>query len=419
MEPTEADRERHRQTVHAYEERLATLEALAAMGNAEQKARLRSSIERLKKTGPPAFKPRLAVFGPAVKPHRTQVHLGGDYRNLGARVTPGVPAVLPRLASRRGDGEPPDRLDLARWLVDPAHPLTARVEVNRVWQYLFGTGLVATPDDFGTQGDPPIQPELLDHLATRLVESGWSRKALMRAIVRSASYRQASLRRPEIDARDPSNRGIHRQNRFWLEAEIVRDVGLAASGLLDRTFGGPSIRPPLPANFRSFGYKFRWYPDAAPAVYRRGVYILYQRNMVYPTLRTFDRPDTNVACVRRERSNTPLQALTLLNDPQAVETSRALAHRLLREPGRSTGERVEALHLLCLGRGPTDEERNVLECLLATLRERYSEAPDEAAALAGPATEGDAATDVLREEIAAWIGVGRVLMNTDEFITRE
>jgi hypothetical protein len=413
--PTPVDRARHVEAVEAYQERLAGLRARLKEAAPEDRPMIERSLKALEKKGPPRFDVRVAVFGAAARPRQTHVHRGGDFRNLGQRVAAAGPAVLPRLVSRRGDRTPPDRLDLARWLVDPSNPLTARVEANRIWQHLFGAGIVATPDDFGTQGEPPSHPELLDHLATRLVRSGWSRKALIRAVVCSATYRQESARRADVDALDPGNRWVHRQNRFRLDAEVIRDQTLAAAGLLDRTAGGPGIRPPVPKSFKSFAYRFRWVEDPPPASYRRGVYIFFQRNMIFPMLRTFDRSDTNLTCVRRERSNTPLQALTLLNDPQFLDAYRALGLRLLRAPGRTAGQRLGDLFLTCLGREPSDEERRVLTELLDTLRKQYREAPAAAAALVCAAPGLDAP----REEAAAWVGVVRVLMNTDQFTSRE
>jgi hypothetical protein len=413
--PTLADRQQHAQAVKAYQERLSSLRVRLEKAAPAERPRIQQFLKRLEKTGPPRLEVKLSVFGTAAKGRQTHVHLGGDYRKPGQRVTPSVPAVLPRLVSRHQGGRPPDRLDLARWLVSPSHPLTARVEANRIWQYLFGTAIVATPDDFGTQGEPPSHPELLDHLATRLIQSGWSRKALIRAIVCSATYRQESARRTDLDAIDPNNRWLHRQNRFRLEAEIVRDVTYATAGLLDRTMGGPGIRPAVPESFQTFAYRFRWTADAPSAVYRRGLYIFYQRNMVFPMLRTFDRSDTNLTCVRRERSNTPLQALTLLNDPQLMDAYRALGLWVLRLPDRTVGQRIDELFLRCLGREPSSQEQRVLVDLFETLREHYCNNPELATALIAAAQDCNAP----REEIAAAIGVVRVLMNTDRFHSRE
>jgi hypothetical protein len=413
--PTVADAIQNQKAVQAYQQRVAELRQRLAEGPPRERARVESFLKRLLKTGPPPLKVVLAAFGTAAKPRHTRVHLGGDAKNLGASVEPGVPAVLPSLMGRRGEHVPCDLLDLARWLIDPANPLTARVEANRIWQHLFGAGIVTTADDFGTQGEPPSHPELLDYLATRLVQSGWSRKAMIRAIVRSAAYRQDSARRPGADALDPDNRLVHRQNRFRLEAEIVHDITLATAGSLDRTMGGPGVRPPLPDGFKNFAYKFQWNPDQPPASNRRGMYIFYQRNMAFPMLRTFDRSDTNLTCVRRERSNTPLQALTLLNDLQFLEAYRALGLEISRAADQTIDARIDALWLRCLGRRPLARERQVMAKVFEALRRQYHDAPDAARALAGDAP-GTAAG---REDSAAWIGLCRVVMNTDNFTSRE
>jgi hypothetical protein len=413
--PTPTDILQHEQAVKAYQERVSALRARLEAAPAEERSRIEQQLRRLERTGPPRLATQLAVFGPAAKPRQTHVHLGGDYQKRGARVAPEVPAVLPRLVARRADEVPPDRVDLARWLVDPKNPLTARVEANRIWQYLFGAGLVTTPDDFGSQGEPPSHPDLLDYLATRLMQSGWSRKALVRAIVCSAAYRQDSTHRADVEALDPHNCWVHRQNRFRLEAEIVRDLTLATAGLLDRTIGGAGVRPLVPESFQSFAYRFRWTADAPPAPYRRGMYIFFQRNMVFPMLRTFDRSDTNLTCVRRERSNTPLQALTLLNDPQFLEAYRTLGLQLASFPGRTMEERIDELLLRCLARKPSAREQQVLRELVERLREHYRGSPEAAQALVGTAP----GPDVPREELAAYIGLVRVVMNTDRFVSRE
>jgi hypothetical protein len=413
--PTAADARQTKIAVQAYEERLASLRARLEGAAPEERKIIEGFLQRALKKGPPRLKVELAVFGPAAHPRQTSVHLGGDYLRRGPRVTPGVPAVLPPLVPRRGSQASPDRLDLARWLVDPANPLTARVEVNRIWQHLFGAGLVSTPDDFGTQGEPPSHSDLLDHLATRFRQQGWSRKALLRAIVNSATYRQASARRPDGDALDPNNRLLHRQNRFRLEAETIRDSTLAASGLLDSTIGGPGVRPPLPEGFKNFAYRFQWTADPPPYRYRRGIYLFFQRNMIFPMLRTFDRSDTNLTCVRRERSNTPVQALLLLNDPQFLEAYRALGRWLLRDPRASVAERIDALVLRCLGRDPSPAEQRILADLFASLCRQYQAVPRAAEALAGTAPE----SAVPCAERAAWVGVARVVLNTDTFASRE
>jgi mono/diheme cytochrome c family protein len=374
-------------------------------------------------------------------PRESYVHLRGDFLRQGDPVQPHTPAFLPPLRPR---GERPDRLDLARWIVDPDHPLTARVAVNHVWGHLFGQPLVATPDNFGKKGEKPTHPELLDWLAGYFVGGNgemrkwgnegavssfphfpissprpWSRKALIRLIVTSATYRQSSRHRPELAATDPNNAILARQNRFRVEAEIVRDLTLAASGLLNPKIGGPSFQPPLPAGLaRLPELKNERFVEATGggARYRRGIYIHTQRTFPYPMLATFDGPDSNALCTRRDRSNTPLQALTLLNDPVFFECAQALGRRLLREVKGGREERIRYAFTLCVGRRPVEEEAAALDELLKHHQALYER--DQAAAKqvtgAAPLPEG---TSVW--ETAAWIGLARTLLNLEEFTTRE
>lgn len=326
------------------------------------------------------------------------VHLRGDYRQRGEPTAPGTPAALPPLAVR---GDRPDRLDLAHWLVAPANPLTPRVTVNRWWLHLFGRGLVSSVDNFGVGGELPSHPELLDWLAAELIDSGWSRKAMIRLIVNSATYRQASAGRDELIQRDPLNVLLARQARLRLEAEAVRDAALAASGLLDQRIGGPGIRPPQPAYVASISRNVKWEVSEGADLYRRGMYIVFRRATPYPMLLAFDAPDSTIACVRRERSNSPLQALTLLNDPVFFECAQTLGRALAGEEEASVDERLAEGVRRCLGREPRAEE-------IARLRALFD---DQLAA-------AEAATADHPEE-AAWTVLARVLMNLDEFITRE
>ena len=431
--PSPEDLQQHEREKAAHAERVQSLRERVAEAEGEERERLERFLERLERRAPEDPQTFLAAFGPAEQARETHVHEGGDYRRKGEPVDPGTPQILPPLSPRgvhsSTGSKPiprsstgwkpiprPDRLDLARWIVDPANPLTARVEANRIWQYLFGTGLVTTPDDFGTQGDPPSHPELLDHLAERLVSLGWSRKALIRYIVSSSTYRQASSHRSELAARDPNNRLLARQNRFRISAEIVRDLYLAAGGLLNRRVGGPSMRPEIPPGFEDFGFSFNWTVDEPAERHRRGMYIFYQRNMVFPLLRTFDRPDTNVTCVRRERSNTPLQALAQLNDPEFVQAAAALGRRILHEADADPEARIEFAYLVCYGRPPAARERAYIGRLWGDFHDHYRGHGNAAEELA--AGEGGSSSSP-PSELAAWIAVARVLMNTDEFITRE
>jgi mono/diheme cytochrome c family protein len=342
----------------------------------------------------------------------THVHLGGDFTRKGERVEPGVPAVLPALAHDR-PGNPGDRMDLARWLVDRRNPLAARVVVNRIWQVYFGRGLVETDNDFGTQGASPSHPELLDWLACELMDRGWSRKAIHRLIVSSATYRQASQSRPEGQAIDPDNRLLWRQARLRLDAELIRDAALQSSGLLACVIGGPSVYPPQPDGVMTLGQMKRlWRADTGANRYRRGLYTYFWRATPNPFLTTFDAPGGVQSCTRRLRSNTPLQALTLLNDPALVEIAGALAARILRErpDPASDRQRIDFAFLLCLGRPASDGERHLLETLIR--EERTGSRPTTSPPSGAP--RGDS-----RVTETAWITVARVLLNLDEFVTRE
>jgi len=335
-------------------------------------------------------------------PRPTCVHLGGDFLRCGAHVSPGVPAAL---SSKPVTGT---RLDLAKWLVDPANPLTARVTVNRMWQAYFGKGLVETENDFGLIGAQPTHPELLDWLATEFVARGWSQKAMHRLIVTSATYRQASRRRPDLEEPDPYNRLLARQLRMRLEAEILRDSALVASGLFTPAIGGPSVYPPIPEGTMAITQVKREWPTATgPDRYRRGMYTFFYRSIPHPGLALFDAPDASSTCTRRVRSNSPLQALTLLNDQAYMEMAQALAKRILQESPGADRPRLDYAFLSTLGRTPKPAEADRLLRFLAVQRDEYLSHPDAAAALGGDA------------ERAAWTALARVLFNLDDFMTRE
>jgi hypothetical protein len=346
------------------------------------------------------------------EPRPTFVHLRGDFLRPGASVVPGVPAVLPPLAT---SGKQANRLDFARWLVDRAQPLTPRVTVNRIWQQYFGQGLVGTENDFGTQGERPTHPELLDWLAGQFVEHGWSLKALHRMIVSSATYRQASVGRDDLAAKDPYNRLLGRQNRIRLDAEIIRDSALAASGLLDRTLGGPGVYPPQPEGIYRFTQQKKfWKENTGPDRYRRTMYTFLWRSSTYPLLTTFDAPDATVTCTRRVRSNTPLQALTLANDRGLFEAAQSLAARLLAGADNDRA-RIELAARLCLARNPSSAEQARLTTFLHRQRAAFA-ASAEAAALAAPQHRPE---KMSAAEAAAWTALARVMLNLDEFVTRE
>jgi hypothetical protein len=283
-----------------------------------------------------------------------------------------MPATLSALPAQAGH----TRLELAKWLVSPQNPLTARVAVNHLWSKLFGHGLVRTPDDFGTSGEAPSHPELLDWLATDFMRNGWSRKQLIKRIVMSETYCRTSFPTRSSSPNelensfyvDPLNRLLSRQNRLRLDAEVLRDSALAVSGLLKPTIGGPSFRPPLPEDVFDVGRSSNWQASPGDEIYRRSLYIITLRSVLYPTLTTFDAPDAADACVRRERSNTPLQALTLMNEAVFVEAAQSLALRARREGNN----RLEKLFRLVLNVAST---RLILTADAST--------PEEAAAVAG------------------------------------
>ncbi len=372
-------------------------------------------LNTLKKQQPMAA--TTLVLKELAKPRQTTIHLGGDFTRKGESVGPGVPAVLPALPAP--DNGALSRVDLGRWLVARDNPLTARVTVNRLWQAYFGLGIVETENDFGTQGAPPSHPELLDWLAAEFMERGWSLKHIHRLIVTSATYRQSSRVRPELAEIDPANRLLARQNRLRLDAEVVRDNALAVSGLLNRAIGGPSVFPPQPAGVYQFTQVSRsWNTSVGPDRYRRGMYIFYQRSAPYPGLTVFDAPDANSVCTRRIRSNTPLQALTLLNDTAYLELARGLAERVQREASTGDEARLRLAFRLCLARLATATEETRLGKFLAKQRAEFRAAPSDARALmtAAGATINDGDDAV---ESATWTALARVLLNLDEFITRE
>ena len=331
---------------------------------------------------------RIPIMSRADPARKTHIHERGDFLRKGEEVEPGTLRVLHALKARN---EKPDRLDLAQWFMSRDNPLTTRVAANDIWQHLFGRGLVNTPADFGTRGERPSHPELLDWLATEFPRLNWSRKALIKLIVMSATYRQSSHYRPELAERDPQNLLLARQNRLRLPAENVRDAHLAVSGLLTRTVGGPSVRPPMPADIAAIGYagSIKWKESEGPDRYRRGLYTFFQRTVPYPMLTTFDAPDSNTTCTRRDRSNTPLQALALLNDRTFFECAETLGRSLAGLSG-SREQIIAQGFKRCFAREPRPEE---LERVQAFLEKQPPE--------------------------LAWVAIARTLMNLDEFITRE
>jgi mono/diheme cytochrome c family protein len=368
-------------------------------------------IARLGDTAPRI--PTAMVMHERTQPRNTHIHRRGNFLDAGRLVTPAVPSVLHALPVKLGQ---PNRLDFARWLVAEDNPLTARVIANRTWQRFFGRGIVETEDDFGIQGELPTHPGLLDWLATELVRQKWSIKQLHRLIVTSSTYRQSSRHRSDLAESDPANRLFARQSRVRLEAEIVRDSALAVSGLLTRKFGGPSVFPPQPEGVFEFTQDPKpWNTEAGEDRFRRGMYTHFWRSSPYPSLMVFDFPNSNVTCTRRLRSNTPLQSLTLANDTQYVECARAVAARILREgPSGPDGRAVFAFRL-CLAREPNLAER---EMLIAHMREQHAAFEAESNAARG-LVGSDGPWGVDMADAAAWTAAARVLLNLDEFITRE
>jgi hypothetical protein len=374
---------------------------------------------------PEARLTRTLIMRDLPDPRETFVHLGGDFLKHGDRVYPGVPAVL---SSKTVTG---NRLDLARWLVSPDNPLTARVTVNRMWQAYFGKGIVETENDFGLMGASPTHPKLLDWLATEFVQRGWSQKQMHRLIATSATYRQSSKHRPELEETDPYNRLLARQARIRLDAEIIRDSALTAGGLLSEKVGGPGVYPPIPEGAMAVTQiKRPWPTDTGPDRYRRGVYTFFYRMAPPPNLVLFDAPNGQETCTRRVRSTSPLQALTLLNDQAFLEFAVALAKRTLKEAPAEDRKRLEHAFLLALGRKPNLNELDRLATLLAEQRKEYSAQPSAAMDLATALEAGAAPRPAESEaepsvnpqeapELAAWAAVSRVLLNLDDFMTRE
>lgn len=368
---------------------------------------------------------RSMVMRDLAKPRETYIHLRGSFLDPDTEtgpLLPGVPAVLPPLPESAAKKTRADRLDLARWLVRPDHPLTPRVTVNRVWMRYFGRGLVETENDFGTQGSYPTHPALLDWLARDFVANGWSMKRLHRLIVTSATYRQSSHARPDLDEIDPLNYRLARQNRLRVDAEIVRDAALSASGLLHPEIGGPGVMPPQPEGVYAFTQrKVNWVAATGPDRFRRALYTRFYRSAPYPLLTTFDSPDFQSVCTARVRSNTPLQALTLANDQAMFELAQGLGARLMRDvPGNDSvanRERIRRAFTLCYAREPADNEIEAVaayqEKQLAGFRADEAGARSAAPAAGWPEEGYDFAT------AASWTSVARALMNTDEFITRE
>jgi len=353
--------------------------------------------------------PTVMVMQENAKPNDAHLLIRGAYDRPGEKVTRGLPAALPQMPA----GATMDRLGLARWLVDERNPLTARVTVNRLWQMLFGAGLVRTSEDFGSQGEPPTDPELLDWLATEFMRTGWDVKRLLKTIVMSETYRQSSKVSAELAARDPDNRLLARGARFRLAPEMVRDQALAMSGLLVEKIGGPSVKPYQPAGlWKELSGGADYQRGKGEDLYRRSVYTFWKRAAPPPGMMTFDSAGRETCIVRTTRTNTPLQALTLMNDVTYVEAARKMAERMMRNGG------VEYGFLVATSRRPEAKEKEVLEASLARYRDKFLTNPAEAERLL---KEGDSPRDerLKTADLAAYTAVASLLLNLDETVTKE
>jgi hypothetical protein len=382
----------------------------AAAAERKQLASAKGMIEALKPVTVPIMQDLAGE-----KRRKTFVQLRGNWQALGDQVDEGVPTHL----SSWDDAYPKNRLGLARWIVSRDNPLTARVTMNRLWESVFGVGIVRSSEEFGSQGDLPVHPELLDWLASEFVASGWDTKKMLSLLLNTRAYRQSSASDTQRNERDPDNRLVARGPRFRPSGEMLRDQALAVSGLLSVKMYGAPVRPMRPNLGLSiaFGGSGDWMTSTGEERYRRSLYTDTRRSTPYPSFATFDAPNRETCVVRRDRSNTPLQAFVTLNDPVFVETSQALARRLLKEGGTTDESRLRLAYALCLSREPDAKELATLKTLLAKSVAQYK--ADAALALKmatdplGPADKG---ADV--PALAAWTAVSSVIMNLDEFLMR-
>jgi hypothetical protein len=380
---------------------------------------IRGAREAAKKTSAAAAEfeasiPTVMVMAESAQPADTHVLLRGAYDKPGEKVSRAVPAALHSLPA----GAPANRLGLAQWLTSKENPLTARVTVNRFWQMLFGTGLVKTAEDFGAQGDWPSHPELLDWLAVDFVESGWSVKGLFKKILMSETYRQSSRASKELRERDPENRLLARGPRYRLPAEMVRDQALKASGLLVEKIGGPPVKPYQPAGLWVENGGGEYKQDHGESLYRRSLYTFWRRTSPPPFLATFDSALRESCTVREGRTNTPLQALHLLNDVQFLEAARALAQKTIRQGGASTDSRIRFAFRTVLARPPRSKEMEALQSMLAYSLDRYRTDPKRANEfLAQGESQRDSSIDA--GEHAAWMAVTSMILNLDAAVTKE
>lgn len=360
--------------------------------------------------------PTTLVLQARAEPRQTHVFKRGDWLKPGELVTPGVPAILNPLPK----GAPLNRLTLAKWLVDRKNPTVARVMVNRIWQEYFGRGIVATSEDFGTQGDAPTHPQLLDWLAVEFMDSGWDVKHIQRLIAESATYRQSSVITPKMWELDQYDELLERGPRVRVDAEIIRDIALSASGLLNDKIGGPSVYPPIPDGVMSLGYgaPMPWGNKNKADNYRRAMYTFEKRSVPYPALQVFDAPTGELPCTRRIRSNTPLQALTTLNDPVFVEAAQAMALRVWKEGGKDEASRINYAFELCTGRKPDHKEFETISSLLQDEDDQLENQTTRAIEVASHDPKNPT-PNVNLAKVAAWTMVSRVLLNMDATITKE
>ncbi len=387
-------------------------QAEEATSAADQRATLAAALSRLQEEKKQFVKsiPQTMILRERKTPRETNVFIRGDFLRKGDQVFPDTPSLLPKMPIVEA---PRTRLDLARWLVDRQNPLTARVTVNRVWARYFGNGLVETENDFGLQGTPPTHPELLDWLSAEFMDQGWSLKHLHRMILNSSTYRQSSQLRPDLAEVDPLNKLLGRQSRLRVEAEIVRDLGLSVSGLISDKIGGPSARPPQPESVFAFTQVRRPWPTSTGSErYRRGMYTYFMRSAPYPMLTTFDTPVSNVTCTFRQRSNTPLQSLTMANDETMIEMAQALGQRVF-QFATSNRDRIDFAFRVCFARPAESFEMQRLTEYIDQQRQNFASTPENARTFAG-----DTSLEPI-EDVAAWTALARVLLNLDEFITRE
>ena len=347
------------------------------------------------------------------QPRKTQILMRGDFRARGDVVTAAVPKSLPPLP----EGLPANRLALAKWLVTPGHPTTSRVTINRYWQMIFGVGLVKTTNDFGSQGEWPSHPELLDWLATEFMARKWDVKAMVKMMAMSATYRQATVVNQKVLEGDPYNRLYARGPRFRLDAEVIRDNALAIGGLLNRKIGGPSVFPYQPPGLWEEVAGVSYPPSKGADLYRRGIYTYWKRSRPYPSLITFDAPNREVCTAERPRTSTPLQALVALNDPAFVEAARGLAQRVLQEGGGGLNQRLIYAFRLTLARAPKPRELEIMTNVYQQELKRYQQDKTAAAALL-TVGESPVPAGLDPSEMAAWTAVGNMLLNLDETLTK-